>query len=181
MAKGPRKRAATKVEEENPEEVEASPGEGGEEPIHASLDADQAKEGGDDYWDLDDDGDWGGSRQSSASMHRQILRRSNVEIGVSFVCHLVLMCFYIFVHVYDATIFKRSKGVGFEGHFTYGGRWKYLTYLNLVRCCAAVVLKQEIYFCFHFSAVGPVSVFLFVLLRGHNAIWCHQSLIQKNL
>ncbi len=138
MAKGPRKRAATKAEE-NPEEMEASPGEGGEEPVHASLDANQAKEGGDDYWDLSDDDDWGGtggggSRQSSASRHRQILRRSNIEIGVSFVCHLVLMCFYIFVHVYDATIFKRSKGVGFEGHFTYGGRWKYLTYLNLVRC-----------------------------------------------
>ena len=111
------------------EELETEPS--GEEPV-TSLDADQARQGGADYWDLDDDGDWGGSSRTSTSKRRQVLRRSNVEIGVAFVCHLVLMCYYIFVHVYDATIFKHSKGVGFEGSFTYGGRWKYLTYLNLV-------------------------------------------------
>ncbi len=136
---GRKRKAATKAEEESREEREVTPGgeepEAGSEDVAASLDADQAKAGGADYWDLDDDGDWGGSKQSSASRHRQILRRSNVEIGVVFVCHLALMGFYIFVHTYDATIFKRSKGVGFDGHFTYGGRWKYFTYLNLVRSC----------------------------------------------
>lgn len=101
-------------------------------PAVASLDGEEAKQKGSDYWDLDDDG-WETSHQSSTSRPRRILRRSNTEMGVTFVCHLALMCFYIFVHVYDATIFKRNKGAGFEGSETYGGRWKYLTYINLVR------------------------------------------------
>ena len=102
-------------------------------PPVASLDGEEAKQQGSDYWDLDDDGDWGSSNPSSTSRKRRVLRRSNTEMGIAFVCHLAFMCFYIFVQVYDATIFKRSKGVGFDGAFTYGGRWKYLTYINLVR------------------------------------------------
>ena len=69
------------------------------------------------------------------SIYRQqrITRRSGAEIGVAFLCHLALLSFYIYAHVYDGTIFKRNKGRGFVGWDTFGGRWKYLTYINFVR------------------------------------------------
>lgn len=66
------------------------------------------------------------------SRRRKILRRSTTETAIAFVCHTALMCFYIYAHVYDGTIFKRNKGKGFEGAGEYGGRWKYLTYTNFV-------------------------------------------------
>ena len=97
--------------------------------------AEPAQEQGADYWDLDDDDQWGSSAYSTSELakRRRVLRRSNTEVGVAFVCHLAIMCYYIYVHVYDATIVKRSKGVGFDGILTFGGRWKFLTYINLVR------------------------------------------------
>lgn len=112
-----------KVEEN--EDAEVSP----EETEPASE-----QEQGADYWDLDDDVQWASSAYSTSELarRRNVLRRSNTEVGVAFVCHLVLMCYYIYVHVYDATIVKRSKGVGFDGMKTFGGRWKYLTDINLV-------------------------------------------------
>ena len=95
-------------------------------------DTSPAPEGGADYWDLDDDDQWGNSSYSSSELakRRRVLRRSTVEVGIAFACHLFVMCYYIYVHIYDATIVKRSKGVGFD--LTYGGRWKFLTYINLV-------------------------------------------------
>ena len=65
--------------------------------------------------------------------NRKILRRSTAEAGTAFSIHLAIMCFYIYVHVYDATIVRRNRGKGFEGSELYGGRWKFLTYLNMVR------------------------------------------------
>ena len=57
-----------------------------------------------------------------------------MELSLAFVCHSSVMLFYIAAHVYDGTVFKRSKGKGFEGTETYGGRWKYFTYINFVSC-----------------------------------------------
>lgn len=110
--------------------------DGGAEVVQESTEPPPPQENGTDYWDLDDDDQWGKSAYSSSEVakRRKVMRRSNSEVGIAFTCHLVLMCYYIYVHVYDATIVKRSKGVGFD--FTYGGRWKFLTYINLVSCCA---------------------------------------------
>lgn len=121
-----RKRHHKQKIEEN-EDAEVTP----EETEPAS---EQEQEQGADYWDLDDDDQWASSAYSTSELakRRNVLRRSNTEVGVAFVCHLVLMCYYIYVHVYDATIVKRSKGVGFDGMLTFGGRWKFLTYINLV-------------------------------------------------
>ena len=108
----------------------------GENEVSAVVqeDSEPAPEGAD-YWDLDDDDQWGPDSSSSYSKSevarkRKVLRRSTLEVGIAFACHVFLMCYYIYVHVYDATIVKRSKGVGFD--LSYGGRWKFLTYLNLV-------------------------------------------------
>ena len=84
----------------------------------------------DEGWGIDDD-QWGSSYSTSElARKKSVLKRTNTEVGIAFVCHLALMCYYIYVHVYDATIVKRSKGVGFD--LTYGGRWKFLTYINMV-------------------------------------------------
>ena len=99
----------------------------------------------DEYWDLEDDENWVDGQSPGAekerdeediemTRRRRVLKRDSVEVGVAFAFHLVVMCVYIYIHVYDATIIKRNKGKGFEGIQTYGGRWKYLTYWNLVRC-----------------------------------------------
>lgn len=96
----------------------------------------------DEKWDLEDDEDWvdgqtPGKAQTEAdyelAKRRRILKRGAMEVGIAFAFHLAVMCVYIYIHVYDATVAKRVKGKGFPGHFTYGGRWKYLTYINLVR------------------------------------------------
>lgn len=98
----------------------------------------------DEYWDLEDDENWvdGQSGQEEntektqeqleAARKRRVLKRDGLEMGVAFVVHLVIMCIYIYIHVYDATVFKRNKGAGYPGYKTYGGRWKFLTYINLV-------------------------------------------------
>ena len=94
----------------------------------------------DEEWDLEDDEDWvdGQSPKERTeddielSRRRRVLKRDSIEVGIAFVFHLVLMCVFIYIHVYDATIIKRNKGKGFEGLQTYGGRWKFLTYINLV-------------------------------------------------
>lgn len=101
---------------------------------------------GTDYWDLDDDDEWGPSSSSHSSSElskkRRALRRSNLEVGIAFVCHLTLMCYYIYVHVYDATIVKRNKGEGFD--YSYGGRWKFLTYINIVSHAAVLTHSTSI-------------------------------------
>lgn len=96
----------------------------------------------DEKWDLEDDEDWvdgqtPGKEQTEAdyelSRRRRILKRDSVEVGIAFAFHLVMLCVYIYIHVYDATVSKKVKGKGFPGLLTYGGRWKYLTYIDLVR------------------------------------------------
>jgi len=95
----------------------------------------------DEYWDLDDDENWVEGQSSEekstpedleAARKRRVLKRDAWEVGVAFVVHLLIMCMYIYIHVFDATVFKRNKGVGFPGQKTYGGRWKFLTYINSV-------------------------------------------------
>jgi hypothetical protein len=96
----------------------------------------------DEQWDLDDDEDWVDGQspekeQSEAekeiSRRRRVLKRGPVEVGIAFAFHLTMLGIYIYIHVYDATIVKKTRGKGFPGLETYGGRWKYLTHINLVR------------------------------------------------
>lgn len=94
----------------------------------------------DEKWDLEDDENWVDGQNPAErteddvelARRRRVLKRDSFEVGTAFVFHLAMMCVYIYIHVYDATIVKRNKGKGFEGLATYGGRWKFLTYVNLV-------------------------------------------------
>ena len=95
----------------------------------------------DEKWDLEDDEDWAdgqtpGAEQTEAdkeiSRRRRVLKRGALEVGIAFAFHLTMMCVYIYIHVYDATVVKKTKEKGFPGLYTYGGRWKYMTYINLV-------------------------------------------------
>ena len=67
-------------------------------------------------------------------------------MSLAFLIHLCSMCFYMYVHVYDATIVKRNKGKGFEGSDVFGGRWKFLTYIDLVRNVAIGVFLAVSFF-----------------------------------
>ena len=69
-----------------------------------------------------------------------MLKRDAIEAGTALVVHLIFMCIFIYIHVYDASVVKKTKGKGFPGLLTYGGRWKYLTYLNLVSTASEVTL-----------------------------------------
>lgn len=98
-----------------------------EQPVPTAPGEGEDEEG---EWGIDDEG-WDSTYSTSElARKRRVMKRTNGEVGIAFVCHLALMCYYIYVHVYDATIVKRSKGVGFD--FSYGGRWKFLTYINMV-------------------------------------------------
>lgn len=108
----------------------------------------------DEYWDLDDDENWVDGQSSQEgntrteedleiARKRRALKRDSFEVGVAFAVHLLIMCTYIYIHVYDATVFKRNKGAGYPGYSTYGGRWKFLTYINMV-CKSFLVTVTEI-------------------------------------
>ena len=60
------------------------------------------------------------------------MQRGNLEVGVAFLIHLVGLGFYVYVHVLDGTNMKRTGGKGVPGAEVFGGRWKFLTYINLV-------------------------------------------------
>lgn len=96
-------------------------------PLHG-----QEGEGEGEDWGVDDEG-WTPEEETEETKRKHVARRTVTEIALAFLCHLLLMCYYIYAHVYDATIFKQNAGKGFEGSGSYGGRWKYLTYLNYVR------------------------------------------------
>ena len=65
----------------------------------------------------------------TVKIHRYAERTTGVLL-----CHLFMMCFYVFVHVYDAMIYNQHESRWFsgKGESLYGGRWKFLTYINLV-------------------------------------------------
>ena len=68
---------------------------------------------------------------------KKFYRKSQAELIVGYAVHFVLLGFYVFVRVYEATVIKRmskeSYDAAFSGAKLYGGRWKYLTYIDLVR------------------------------------------------
>ena len=60
------------------------------------------------------------------------MQRGALESAVALLVHLAGLGFYVYVHVYDGTNAKRTGGKGLPGIGVFGGRWKFLTYINLV-------------------------------------------------
>ena len=96
-------------------------------PLHEEEDEKKDEED----WGVDDEG-WTPKEEPEEMKQKHLARRTVNEIVLSFFCHLLIMSFYIHAHVYDATIYKRNAGKGFKGSEMYGGRWKFLTYINFV-------------------------------------------------
>ena len=64
-------------------------------------------------------------------------RRTQDEVLLGFVVHLLMMFYWVFVHVYDSTVVKSlsedARRVAFPVYDQFLGRWRFLTYINLVR------------------------------------------------
>lgn len=78
-------------------------------------------------------------------------RRTQGEIAIGFVIHLLMLFYWVFVHVYDSTIMKglsvedrRKVTPDYEITF---GRWKYLTYINMVSEIYLMKLLTSNVFC----------------------------------
>lgn len=74
------------------------------------------------------DGD--GGREPPEVLDDDHVRESQFELQ-PLACHLALIVLCVAAHAYDDSIVKASGGTGiFRSSLTYGGRWKYLTYIN---------------------------------------------------
>ena len=136
-----RRRRKPQQDKEDEAAINAALSAAADDPLVRTAAKPPSTENVDEQWDLDDDEDWAdgqtpGKERTKGDLElarkRRVLRRGSLEVGIAFVFHLVAMCVYIYIHVYDATVVKKNKGKGFEGLLTYGGRWKFLTYINLV-------------------------------------------------
>lgn len=90
---------------------------------------DESKE--DDYGD--DDGEVVTFKQRKGKFHR----RTQGELALGFVVHLLMLFYWVFVHVYDATIIKglsdEDRVKVYPDYNNPVGRWRFLTYINMVR------------------------------------------------
>ena len=64
-------------------------------------------------------------------------RRTQGELALGFVVHLLMLFYWVFVHVYDATVIKglsdEDRIKVYPDYNNPVGRWKFLTYINMVR------------------------------------------------
>ena len=77
-------------------------------------------------------------------------RRTQEEIALGFVVHLLQLFYWVFVHVYDATIIKglsvKERNQVIPNYEEAFGRWKYLTYINLVKEICMVSIINVVYY-----------------------------------
>ena len=64
-------------------------------------------------------------------------RRTQGELALGFVVHLLMLFYWVFVHVYDATVIKglsdEDRRKVYPEYNSPVGRWRFLTYINMVR------------------------------------------------
>ena len=65
---------------------------------------------------------------------RRAVRRTKSELTLALAVHTIALCYYIYVLVWDSTVVKNHKGPPsvWYGSTPYGGRWKFLTFINMV-------------------------------------------------
>ena len=78
-------------------------------------------------------------------------RRTQGELALGFVIHLLMLFYWVFVHVYDGTIIK---GLSVEDRLKFFpvyentvGRWKFLTYINMVSEILFLIRLLMLIFC----------------------------------
>lgn len=96
----------------------------------------------------------------------KVLRRSFSEVTIAFGVHLAFLVYCTAVNVTDATVFKKCVDPDrvFVGHNTFGGRFKYLTHLFMVRSRVTHVMHV---ICF---VVGFSGVLFLSFFHQHNAL-----------
>ena len=72
------------------------------------------------------------TRDPVETQKQRVITPGIFEIVTAFFLHLIVLGFYVYVHVYDSTVYEKNEGMGFPGSETFGGRWKSLTYINMV-------------------------------------------------
>ena len=83
-----------------------------------------------------------------AKRKRSHYRRTQADSFIGFLVHFLLMCFNVYIGVYEAGVIKTLKARGehikaFPGIETYGSRWKYFTYINLVSIISAMASNNS--------------------------------------
>lgn len=84
-------------------------------------------------------------------------RRTQEELAVGFVVHLLMLFYWVFVHVYDATIMKslsiEERDIVTPNYEVTFGRWKYITYINLVKQICLIQLSYLLLFSIYSGCV----------------------------
>ena len=89
-------------------------------------------EGQEELWDSSSEEDEGSVPIGTES--KRVTRRASPFIQSTFHCFCVVV--YVGIKTYESSIFKTIPNdklhTNFSGWYTFGARWKYLTYINLV-------------------------------------------------
>ena len=75
----------------------------------------------------------------------KILRRPFSEVTRAFAVHLVFLLYCMAVNITDATVFKQctDHDQSFPGYNTFGGRFKYLTHVFMVRSHDSTIVSCD--------------------------------------
>ena len=81
---------------------------------------------------------------------RTFYRRSTVEVLISHVVHFGILCFCVYVKVFEAGVIRKlvdegNIDKGFPGAVSFGGRWKFLTYINFVSTILRYLTSVTVY------------------------------------
>ena len=97
---------------------------------------------------------------------RRAVRRTNSELTLALAVHTLALCYYIYVLVWDSTVVKNHKGPAsvWYGSTPYGGRWKFLTFINMVSSRTVTLLYLISLPPSIFPSVSPIEGAVCILL-----------------
>ena len=66
---------------------------------------------------------------------RSVLSRTGSEAAIALFFHTLVLCYYMYAMVWEASLVKHSSAPDriWYGATNFAGRWKFLTYLNMVK------------------------------------------------
>ena len=105
---------------------------------------------------------------------RRVMTLGSVEVAVALLVHLAGLGFYVYVHVLDGTNLKKTEGKGVPGIDVFGGRWKFLTYINLVNsnCVIINTIFLSLFFCSGCSLRFSFCLFFVTSCLTHTSDSC---------
>lgn len=114
-----------------------------------------------------------GSETLFAKKQRKFHRSSNVEVLISHVVHFGILCFCVYVKVFESGVIRRladegNLSKGFPGILSFGGRWKFLTYINFV---STILHFDYKYYSARHVAIWLVSASPLTIDTPCNTVW----------